>query len=130
MYQLEMQVRDYECDMQGIVNNSVYMNYLEHARHEFLKMKGIDFAALATQGINLVVIRAEVDYLKSLQSSDSFKVAVNWSLSSRLKVCFEQSIINQNNENIMRAKIYATALNTKGRPKIPEEIAKAINNDS
>lgn len=25
-----MSVRDYECDMQGIVNNSVYQNYLEY----------------------------------------------------------------------------------------------------
>ncbi|NLI24182.1 MAG: acyl-CoA thioesterase, partial [Bacteroidales bacterium] len=30
-FELEMEVRDYECDIQGIVNNAVYMNYLEHA---------------------------------------------------------------------------------------------------
>ena len=33
-FQLEFQVRDYECDMQGHVNNAVYLNYLEHCRHE------------------------------------------------------------------------------------------------
>ena len=33
-YRLKFKVRDYECDMQGIVNNSVYQNYLEQ---EWLK---------------------------------------------------------------------------------------------
>ena len=43
LYNEEIAVRDYECDIQGIVNNSVYMNYCEHARHEYLKTVGIDF---------------------------------------------------------------------------------------
>ena len=30
IYELEMKVRDYECDLQGIVNNANYQHYLEH----------------------------------------------------------------------------------------------------
>ena len=43
---VEFTVRDYECDIQGVVNNTNYLHYLEHARHEFLISRGIDFIQL------------------------------------------------------------------------------------
>ena len=49
-------------DMQGVVNNSVYQNYLEHTRHEYIKSIGLDFATLTEKGINLMVKRVEIDY--------------------------------------------------------------------
>lgn len=49
IYELEMKVRDYECDLQGIVNNANYQHYLEHTRHEFLTSVGVSFAALHEQ---------------------------------------------------------------------------------
>ena len=57
VFKLEFEVRDYECDLSGIVNNAVYQNYLEHTRHAFLKSRGIDFAGLEKQGVTLVVGR-------------------------------------------------------------------------
>ena len=34
VYQHEDKVRDYECDLQGVVNNANYLHYMEHTRHE------------------------------------------------------------------------------------------------
>ena len=72
IFEYPFEVRDYECDMQGIVNNAVYLNYLEHTRHRFLLQAGCDFASLHPQGIDPVVKRMEIDYKQSLRSGDKF----------------------------------------------------------
>jgi acyl-CoA thioester hydrolase len=122
-FTLPMSVRDYECDMQGIVNNSVYQNYLEHARHEYLKSVGVDFTEYTRRGIHLVVVRAELDYRSPLQSGDLFRVALNFRRESRLKFAFYQDIYGMtDNRLILNAKITGTALNARGRPEIPAEL--------
>ena len=52
-FELEMEVRDYECDIQGIVNNANYLHYMEHTRHKFIKTIGLDFAGLHERGIDV-----------------------------------------------------------------------------
>jgi acyl-CoA thioester hydrolase len=122
-YQLSMSVRDYECDLQGVVNNAVYMHYLEHARHEFLKLHGIDFAALSRAGINLVVVRAELDYKAPLTSGDSFSVHTAMRQESRLKFAFQQRITrDSDSKQILDALIIGTSLNAQGKPFLPQQL--------
>jgi len=122
-YTLEFKVRDYECDIQGIVNNGVYMNYLEHARHEFLLEKGVDFAELAKKKINLVVVRAELDYKLPLQSGECFWVGVNLCQSSKVRFDFLQDIYRSSDDKlVLKAKVTGTSVNERGRPYLPEEI--------
>ncbi len=127
-FTLEMAVRDYECDLQGVVNNAVYQNYLEHARHEYLKEIGIDFAALAAEGINLVVTRAEIDYKASLTSGDTFVVEVRPERISPVRIGFRQDIYRlADRKAVVKALVTGTALNAKGRPQLPEALKDILD---
>ncbi len=122
-FQIEFKVRDYECDMQGIVNNGVYFNYLEHARHEFLLAKGIDFADLTAKTIHLVVVRSEMDYKNSLTSGDRFVVKVAVERISKVKFGFRQTVVRLSDEKVvLEALVIGTALNERGRPFILPEL--------
>lgn len=77
MFEIEMKVRDYECDLQCVVNNANYQHYLEHARHEFLESAGANFGELHERGIDAMVARVEIDYKVSLTSGDRFVVRLN-----------------------------------------------------
>ncbi|MBR7888458.1 acyl-CoA thioesterase [Marinomonas sp. A79] len=124
-------VRDYECDMQGIVNNSVYQNYLEHARHQFLHSRGLDFAATTFQGINLVVIRAELDYKRSLRSNDEFYVETRVERESKLKFAFYQHIYRSNDKQLMlKAKVTITSTTPEGRPIVFKEAERLLDRTS
>ncbi len=72
VFDLTLKVRDYECDLQGIVNNANYQHYIEHTRHEFLRSQGVSFADLHHRGIDAVVARLQMSFKTPLRSGDEF----------------------------------------------------------
>ncbi|MFC2054089.1 acyl-CoA thioesterase [Chloroflexota bacterium] len=126
-FTLDFEVRDYECDLQGIVNNAVYQHYLEHTRHVFLRQNGVDFTSLAERGTNLVVIRLEIDYLYPLRSRDKFFVGLNLDRLSRLRFSFLQDIYRlPDNRPIIEAKVLVTSVNENGKPCLPNELEELM----
>jgi acyl-CoA thioester hydrolase len=127
VFELELKVRDYECDMDHVVNNAVYLNYLEHARHEFLLGLGIKFGELSKQGISLVVTRIEADFKGSLISGDTFRVRTLLVRKGRIRLQFNQSIYRvPDNRLMLSAVVTGTALNARGRPEIPPTLERAL----
>lgn len=105
IYELNFKVRDYECDLQGIVNNSVYQNYLEHTRHEFLLDRGVSFSELHDQGIDAVVARIEIAYKTPLRSQDEFTCKLNVKKDG-IKYVFHQAIYRKgDNKLCVTAKV-------------------------
>lgn len=115
-FEIELEVRDYECDLQGIVNNAVYQNYLEHCRHKFLQFVGVDFVQLHNDGIDGVVIRAEIDYKFPLAPGDLFFVRLKVLKQGNLRIVFDQEIVRKADEKQMVKARITTVLTRNGRP--------------
>lgn len=126
IFERDFQVRDYECDLQGIVNNAVYQNYLEHTRNEFLRERGPDLKALHDTGIDAVVARIEIDYKFPLRPNDRFICRLNLTRDGDLKLIFNQEIVLADDQKLCaRAKVTVVILQN-GRVSMPQVIKDAF----
>ena len=91
IFELTDKVRDYECDLQGVVNNSNYQHYMEHTRHEFLESLGENFGAMHEQGIDAFVARVDIRFKNSLRSGDRYISCLN-AYKKGVKLVCEQDI--------------------------------------
>lgn len=126
IFEVEFIVRDYECDLQGVVNNANYQHYLEHARHEYLISKGISFVDLHNEGIDLIVTRVEIDYKYPLRSRDRFIVKVEIEREGNARLLFIQEICRIPDKKLI-VKARVTGVATKnGRPVPPGKILSQL----
>ena len=126
VYTWEGEVRDNETDLQGIVNNANYFIYMAHTRHKHLKVLGFDFAEVAQQGYNLVLVHTDISFKDSLKSGDRFSVTSKIETKGKIRVAFIQKVIREfDNKVVAEATNTATCIHTQtGRPKFPEEIKR------
>ncbi len=129
-FRLAFKVRDYECDLQGVVNNANYQHFLEHARHEYLISKGISFSQLHEEGIDLIVTRVEIDYKFPLRSRDEFIVTVNIEREGNARLLFVQEIFRlPDMKLIVKGKVTGVATR-KGRPVPPGDLITRLGLES
>ncbi len=114
IYELPMKVRDYECDLQGIVNNANYQHYLEHTRHEFLISTGTSFAKLHKEGIDPVVARINIAFKTPLKSGDEF-VSKLYLKKEGIKYIFYQDIFRLPDNKISIKSTVETVCVVNGR---------------
>lgn len=124
-FEYEMKVRDYECDMQGIVNNANYQHYLEHSRHEFLLTAGTSFIEMRDKGIDPVVSKIEINYKQPLRSGDTF-VCKLYIRREGIKFVFYQDIFRLPDMILsVKAKV-ETVCTVHGRLSRGEELLPAF----
>lgn len=130
-FSLPFTVRDYELDIQGVVNNAIYQNYLEHTRHEFLKHIGLNFVKLHEDGTDAVVHKIELEYKRPLMGNDHFEVRLRAAQEGHLRFIFWQDIYKMpENQIVLKGKVTAVFMNN-GRPiRPPVEVVEALQSVS
>ena len=109
VYELEMEVRDYELDSEGIVNNANYLHYLEHTRHSFCTANGLSFAEMQAKGLVPVLNKVETEYKTPLRSGDRF-VSKLWLERKGVRFIFHQDIFKSTGELSVTAVVSCVCL--------------------
>ncbi|MEE1092061.1 MAG: thioesterase family protein [Prevotella sp.] len=125
IFETRMMVRDYECDIEGIVNNANYLHYAEHTRHLFLKQCGLSFAQMHHKGIDAVVARMNLQYKVPLTCDDEFisRLAMT---KEGLRYIFHQDIYRASDEKLcFRAAVEVVCL-VNGRLGASKEYDEAF----
>lgn len=109
-FQLELKTRDYECDIQGVVNNANYQHYLEVTRHEFIDSIGVSFQSLHDQGIDVMVSKITINYRNSLRGGEQFISCLNLHRQG-VRYIFDQDIYRKSDNKLcIRAQVECVCL--------------------
>ena len=126
IFETRMEVRDYECDIEGIVNNANYVHYCEHTRHLFLQQCGLSFADMHAKGVDAVVARMSLQYKVPLRPDDVFisRLALT---KDGIKYVFHQDLYRAVDEKLcFRAQIELVCL-VNGRLGRSEDYDQAFS---
>lgn len=124
IFEMPIKVRDYEVDAEGIVNNANYLHYLEHTRHEFCESAGLSFRSMHTEGLDPVVSRVEVRYIRPLGLGDS--MVSKLTLRRRGPVfIFNQDIYTPDGQPVVKAIVEIVSFEN-GRISRGERLALAF----
>ncbi|MFM9371478.1 acyl-CoA thioesterase [Streptomyces sp. Da 82-17] len=74
VFSVPVTVRGYETDVQGHLNQAVYLQYAEHARWSLLQAAGIRQNDLVEKGVGPVVLETTIRYLRELHAGDEVTV--------------------------------------------------------
>lgn len=125
IYETRMEVRDYECDIEGIVNNANYLHYLEHTRHRLLRQAGLSFAEMHQRGVDAVVARMDLRYKSPLRCDDNL-ISRLWIEKQGIRYVFHQDIFREADEALcLKATVELVCL-VNGKLANSEEYDKAF----
>lgn len=92
-FSIDFQVRDYELDQFGVVNNAVYSSYFQHARHEAFAVLGHEVDDFARKGNPLALSSMVIAFRAPLRTRDRFRVTVSVAKISGARCVMHQRIL-------------------------------------
>lgn len=129
LYKIEMETRDYECDVQGVVNNANYQHYLEVTRHCWLKQNGFSFQKWHDDGLDMMVSEINIKYKTSLRGQEEFISCMNLRREGP-RFIFDQDIYRKSDGKLCVSASVSCVCVENGRlskgDKVAEDLAFAL----
>lgn len=127
IFTYEKKIYGYECDIYGHMNNANYLTMLEAARSEALSEMGMPVKAFLEMGIQLFVLRYELDYVKALMLEDTVSVKSWCYTMNRLKGFWKQEVYNSAGELCFKAQVIFVHASEGKVKRLPVDVFEHIN---
>ncbi len=125
-FKYQFQVRGYELDSFGHVNNAVYINYLEQARWEIVQKLGL-LDSLKENNSFLVVVETSIKYVKEMRIFDNAYVESSM-IGRGFFIDFKQDIFDEKGKKVAKAKVKCLFLDEERNPvDIPDIVIPYLN---
>jgi len=114
-----------ETDQMGYIHHSIYPQYLEVARIEFMKSIGISYKKMEAEGVILPVYTLSIKYLIPLTFDENITIRTFVKYLKGVRLCFAYEIFNENNQKTAEAEVVLVFAGADGKPIKPP--AKYLN---
>jgi acyl-CoA thioester hydrolase len=116
-----------DTDAQGIVYYANWLRFLERGRTELLRMVGLEHSALrAASGINWVVRRCTIDYLKPARLDETIDIVTACGEMRGASLDMIQQA-RRGEEVLVRAELLVACMGESGRPaRLPLQARNAL----
>jgi acyl-CoA thioester hydrolase len=119
MFEIPVRVYFQDTDAGGVVFHSTYLDFMERARTECLRVKGFESGDFARRfGLLFVVRRLDVAYLAPALLDDLLGVSASVAELGRAQMSFAQSI-RRADETLVRASINIACVAVNGFQPMP-----------
>ena len=124
---LALRVYYEDTDAQGIVYYANWLRFLERGRTELLRLLGQEHGALrAERGLNWVVRRCTIDYLKPARLDDTVEILTGCGELRGASLHMLQEA-RRGEETLVRADLLFACMDASGRPmRLPAPVKAAL----
>jgi len=123
-HEIEIEVRYYETDGQGVVHHANYFPYFELARVKMLESMGYDYAELEREGIILVVHRIDCRYLRPARFGDTLRLVTSVARATPARIDHQYRLYRQD-ELLAEANSTIACVSRDGEiRRIPDQLVE------
>ena len=122
-HEIEIAVRYYETDAQGVVHHAVYLQYFELGRVEFLRALGFDYADFERQGVFLVVIEVDCRYQRPCRFGDQVRLVTEIERVTPARIFHRYEVFGPDDKLCVRGRTTLACVDRDGVPqRIPAQL--------
>ena len=106
----------HETDQMGIIHHSNYVKWMEEARIEYLKSKGINYKDIEKEGIASPVVEINVKYVRPVEFDDAVEIRIDATKYNGVVIEFEYEFYNRMKDEICVKAVSKHCFIQNGRP--------------